>query len=68
LKHQFAAYNDFYACFCDALADVVVEDQVMDAGTIEGISRCAHWMKHRMQEFRTRLKVLQEKACTREPD
>ena len=59
---EFAAFNDFYACFCDSLTGVVVEDQVMDAGTVEGINRCSCWMKHRMKEFRVRLEVIQEKA------
>lgn len=60
---EFAAFNDFYACFCDALAGVVVENQVMDAGTVEGVNRCSCWMKHRMEEFRTRLEAIQKKAC-----
>jgi len=55
---EFAAFNDFHACFCDALAGVVVEGQVMDAGTIEGVNRCSRWMKHRMEEFTARLEVM----------
>jgi len=36
---------------------VVVEEQAMDAGTVEGINRCAHWMQHRMETFRARLEA-----------
>lgn len=61
---EFAAFNDFYASFCATLADVVVEDQVMDAGTVEGVNRCARWLKYRMEEFKGRLEAIVRKSRT----
>jgi len=66
LHKEFAAFNDFYACFCDALAEVVEEDKTLDAGSVEGVCRCAHWMKHRMEGFSARLKAIQQKSCSLE--
>jgi len=61
---EFAAFNDFYTSFCDALAEVVVEGQVVDVGTIEGINRCSRWMKHRMETFKARLEAIERKSRT----
>ena len=65
LYKEFAAFNDFYACFCDTLAGVATDNEVIDTRTIQGVDRCCRWMKHRMEEFRVRLEVIYEKCQTR---
>lgn len=64
LSREFAALNAFYTCFCDALAEVVVEGQVLDACTVEGVSRCSRWLKYRMAEIRAKLDAIQKNSCT----
>jgi len=65
LSNEFTALNEFYTCFCDTLAEVLVEGQVMDAGTVEGISRCSRWLKFRMAEIRAKLDAMQKNACNK---
>ena len=64
LYKEFAAFTDFYACFCDTLAGVAVDNEVVDTRTIQGVNRCCRWMKHRMEEFRVRLEAIQNKSCS----
>lgn len=35
---DFASFNDFHACFCDALAGEATDNEVMDTGTIQGLT------------------------------
>ena len=65
LFNEFTALNAFYACFCDTLADVLVAGQVLDAGTVEGVSRCSRWLKYRMAEIRTKLDAIQKQASNK---
>lgn len=60
LSREFAAFNQFYACFCDTLVDMVVADEELDTGTVEGIHRCVRWMQYRLGEFSDRLNTLHE--------
>jgi len=65
LSNEFTALNNFYACFCDTPADVLVEGQIMDAGTVEGVSRCSRWLRYRMAEIRAKLDAVQKQSCNK---
>jgi hypothetical protein len=58
LERKCATFNAFYACFCDALAKVLVEDQVLDKDTIDGIKRSSHWLKLRLAELQAELESI----------
>lgn len=62
LSKEFTSFNTFYACFCDALAELMVEGRVLDGGTVEGVSRCSQWLKYRMQEMVKRLEAVQRRV------
>lgn len=61
--NEFAEFNEYHAFFCDAFAGVVSVDELLDTSTTQGIHRCSRWMKHRMEEFKTRLEALLRKSC-----
>ena len=62
LYKEFAMFNRFCAGFCDTLAAVTAENEVIDTRTIQGVDRCCRWMKLRMEEFTGRLQAIQQKA------
>lgn len=63
LTREFTALNAFYARFCDALADVLVEGRALDACTVEGLGRCSRWLKCCLDEIRVKLEVIQKESC-----
>ena len=60
LHQEFTSLTYLHACFCDALAGVLVEGRVLDATTVEGLIRCAHWLQRRMDELRVRMEGQQK--------
>ena len=62
LSREFNSLKTFYACFCDALAEVLVEGRELDACTVEGISRSSRWLKCRIEEIGEKLDKIQKRS------
>ena len=66
LYHDFAEFNDYHSFFCDAFAGVVSDDAILATSTVFGFNRCTSLLKFRMEDFKSRVKALQDKACMTE--
>jgi hypothetical protein len=61
LYDEFAEFNDRCSFLCDAFAGIVANPEYIDENTIHGFSRYSDWLKHKIVEFKARLKHIHER-------
>lgn len=59
---DFAEFHHYCAFLCDAVSSIATDQEVLDAATIQGLSRYSGWIKRRIKTLKSELSVIHKKS------